>query len=100
MNNFYNNADYISQDQQAVVVQGSSTYSIVYNISDSSFTLTIIGSPFDTVRQAMETAFLTSLRISRQDACKLLTSENVPGDSSSQYAGRTFPLSFCSSAIQ
>ncbi len=100
MNNFYNHADYISQDQQAVVVQGSSTYSIVYNIPDSSFTLTIIGSPFDIVRQVMETVFLNSLGISQQDACKLLVSENVPGDSSNQYAGQTFRLSFCSSAVQ
>ena len=95
MNNFYNSADYIAQNQRAIVIQQSSTYDIVYNVSDSGFTLTVFSMPFETVRQTAEAALLNLLGISKQDACKLSVYENVTGNASGQYAGRSFPLSFC-----
>jgi hypothetical protein len=95
MNNFYKNAGYIAQDQQTVVIQQASTYSIVYDVSDSSFTLTISSAPLDAVRQAAEAAFLSSLGISQQDACKLRVYEDISGGVPNQYAGKSFPLSFC-----
>ena len=96
MNNFYKSADYIDQDQRAVVVQQASTYNIVYYISNSGFTLTILGAPSQADRQMAEAAFLASLGISQQDACKLSVYENFPGNLS--IAPRQQNLSFCTSS--
>lgn len=98
MNNFYKNADYIAQDQQAVVIQQTATYALVYNVSDSSFALTVFSTPFEIVRQAAENAFLSTLNISEQDACKLSVYEGVSGDMPDQYIGKTLPLSFCAAS--
>jgi hypothetical protein len=76
MNNFYNSAAYIDQAQQTVVIEQSSTYSISYNIADSSFTLNILGTPSEATRQGAEAAFLAALGISQQDACELSVYEN------------------------
>jgi hypothetical protein len=95
MNNFYKNIVYVAQDQQDMVIQQSSTYDVVYNFSGSSFTLTVFGVPFETVRQAAEAGFLDLLGIKEQDACKLSVYENISGIASAQYAGKTLPLSFC-----
>ena len=76
MNNFYKNASYIAQDQNAVVIQQTVNYGIFYNISNSNFTITIFSAPVDAVRQTAEAAFLSSLDISQQDACKLSVYEN------------------------
>jgi len=97
MNNFYDSADYIDQAQQAVVVQQTSTYVTVYNIADSSFSITVLSMPFETAQQAAEAAFLNTLNISQGDACKLNVHENVPSNVSSQYAGKSLLLSFCKS---
>ncbi len=96
MNNFYKNAYYITQNQQNVVIQQTSTYDIVYNASDGSFTFGIFSLPLAVVRQAAEAAFLNSLGISEQDACKLGVYEVVSGSIFNQYPGKSFPLSFCS----
>jgi hypothetical protein len=99
MNNFYRSASYIAQEQKAVVIQQTSTYDIVYNVSDSSFAITVFSVPFEAVRQTAEAAFLNSLGVSRQDACKLMVHENVSGGVASQYAGASFSLSFCPGAV-
>ncbi len=93
--NFYNTADYITQDQQTVVMNQTSTYSIVYNVSDSSFIITILAEPLEANRQLAEAAFLKSLKISEQSACKLNVYEAVPASVSDQASGKPFPLSFC-----
>jgi hypothetical protein len=94
-NNFYKSADYIAQDQQMVVIRQSSTYIIVYNVSNSSFTVTIQSVPLEAVRQTAEAAFLNSLGISQQDACKLNVYESVLANVSDKYVGKSLPLSFC-----
>lgn len=94
-NNFYKSADYITQDQQTVVIQQAPTYSIVYNVSDSSFIISILSAPLEAARQAAETAFLNSLGISQKDACALNVYEGVPASVSNKYIGEPFPLSFC-----
>lgn len=98
VNNFYKNADYIAQDQNAVVIQQTVNYGIFYNILNSGFTITIFSAPFDAVRQTAEVAFLSSLNISQQDACKLSVYENASGNIANEYAGQSFPLSFCASS--
>ncbi len=98
MNNFYKSADYITQDQQTVVIHGTDQYSIQYNAGDSSFSIGILSAPLEAARQAAEAELLSALGISKQDACKLTVYEGVPAYVSSQYVGRNFPLSFCGNA--
>ncbi len=93
--NFYNNASYITQDQQAVVIQENVQYTIVYNVGDSSFVISLLSTPLEAARQAAESAFLSALGISEQDACKLEVYEGVPISISDEYPGESFPLSFC-----
>lgn len=96
--NFYKSADYTTQDKETVVVHATSTYSIVYNVSDSSFIITLLAMPLEAARQAAETAFLSYLGVSKQDACKLNVYEGVPASVSDQYSGTPIPLSFCGNA--
>lgn len=95
MNNFYNNAAYLDQDEQAVVVQQSSTYSFIYSIPNSSFTITITRTPFEAARQTAEAAFLNVLGISQFDACKLNVTINTPYNIDSNPADQGLGLSFC-----
>lgn len=97
MNNFYNNAAYIDQDEQVVVIQQSSTYGIFYNVSGSAFTLVLFGTPSEAAHQAAEGGFLASLGISQQDACKLSVYEIFPEDVSATASQHN--LSFCSGAF-
>lgn len=100
MNNFYKSALYIDQGQGAVVIQQTSTYSIIYNIPDSSFGVIIIpSSGSETGRQMAETAFLSTLNISEKDACKLTVYESITGGISGQQAGGSLPLSFCGVSV-
>jgi hypothetical protein len=95
MVNFYKNADYIDQDQQAVVIKQTSTYSIIYYLSGGSFSITISGTPFGAARQAAEDAFLNSLNIKITDACKLNVIEDAAYPAGDPNNGNSFPLSFC-----
>jgi hypothetical protein len=95
VNNFYQSADFITQDQQTVAVKSTPDYVIAYNVGDSSFAITLLSAPLEATRQAAEAAFLSKLGVSRQDACKLTVYEGVPASVSDQYVGQNFPLSFC-----
>jgi len=98
VNNFYNNPVFITQDQQTVVLAQTSTYSIVYNVADSSFMISLLSAPLAAARQDAETALLNILGVSESDACKLKVSEGVPISVSDEYPGENFPLSFCGSS--
>ena len=95
MNNFYNNAAYISQADQTLVIADVSNYVITYNISDSSFGIILLSLPLETTRQIAEAGFLAALGIAQQNACKLDVREWAPANVSPQYIGQSFPLSFC-----
>ncbi len=97
MNNFYNNAAYIDQNERVVVIQQNSTYGIFYDISGSNFKLAIFRTPSKAVRQAAEAGFLASLGISQQDACRLNPYETFPEDVSA--TSNQHSLSFCSGAF-
>jgi hypothetical protein len=95
MNNFYSKAVYIDSNEQTVVIQQTPNYGIFYNISGSSFVITLLSAPLEAAQQAAESAFISNLGISQQDACKLTVYENVPASVSSQYVGQSSSLSFC-----
>jgi hypothetical protein len=95
VNNFYQNAQTITQDKQAVIIQNNADYAITYNVPDSSFSIAILSTPLEAARQEAESAFLSELGISQQVACKLTVYEGVPISVSDEYPGESFPLSFC-----
>lgn len=95
MNNFYQNAQTITTDGQAVIMTSTDDYAITYNVSDSSFAIVIESTPLESARQEAESAFLNILGVSRSDACKLTVYEGVPVGVSDEYPGENFPLSFC-----
>jgi hypothetical protein len=99
VNNFYKSAAYVTQDRQTVVLEQTSTYSIVYNTSDSGFIISLLSTPLPAARTAAETAFLQNLGISQQGACKLTVQEGVPINVSDQYPGENLGLSFCPGAV-
>ncbi len=95
MNNFYLTAQAITQDKEAVILTNTGDYAISYYVPDSSFSIALLSTPLNAARQAAESAFLSKLGISQQDACKLTVTEGVPIGVSDQYPGESFPLSFC-----
>ncbi len=99
MNNFYTNAAYIDQNQQAVVIQQSSTYNLIYYIPNNTFALTIFGTPLKIAQSEVEVGFLNALGISRIDACKLNVRVGVRYDIDPNDAGRNLGLSFCASGV-
>jgi hypothetical protein len=99
VNNFYKTAAFITQDGQTVAIAQTSSYSIAYNVLYSSFVITVLAPPLEANREAAEAAFLSSLGISKQDACKLDIYEGVPASVSDQDSGRPYVLSFCPGSV-
>ncbi|HEX4104173.1 MAG TPA: hypothetical protein VHZ04_01695, partial [Candidatus Paceibacterota bacterium] len=99
VNNFYENPDYVTTDNQTVVLTENATYTIVYNVSDSSFIISLLSTPLPAARTAAESAFLQQLGITESDACKLNVDEGVPISVSDQYPGEDLGLSFCPGAV-
>jgi hypothetical protein len=97
--NIYKSNDYITQDQQTVVLVENDTYTTVYNRDDSGFIIALLSVPgsLQTARDAAEANFLSQLGISESDACKLAVDERVL-DKSSPYDGELMGLSFCGSS--
>ncbi len=99
VNNFYKTMDYITHDQQTVVLAENEAYTVVYNRSDSGFIIGILAEPLQAARDAAEAAFLNQLEVSKSDACNLTVDERVL-DTNSPYDGELIGLSFCPGAIQ
>jgi hypothetical protein len=100
VNNFYKTMDYITADNENVVLAETSDYSDDYVRAGSSFIidLTVVTSSLQDVRAAAEAAFMSQLGVSESDACKLNVDEGVT-DKNSSYYGDSFGLSFCSSTL-
>lgn len=99
VNNFYGTMDYITEDDETVVLAENDNYSISYYRPDSGFIIVFTSVPagtFQTERAAAESAFLSQLGISQSDACKLSVNERVT-DNTSPYDGELMGLSFCPS---
>ncbi len=70
-------------------------YNISYNGREDSFLISITGSPFEDKRQLAEQAFVTKLKVSQTDACRLKVSTTTPAFANPDQAGKSYPLSFC-----
>lgn len=96
VNNFYNNAQQVSEDHSSILLQEAGSYSISYYAPDSSFGILIEQTPFATVRTQAEAAFLEALGVSKTDACKLTVMVAVPYSVDPIDSTQNFGLSFCS----
>lgn len=70
-------------------------YKITYYPDDQAFLITVLASPFETIRQAAEEEFLASLEINQAQACKLDVFITTPYSVNPNYAGQNHRLSFC-----
>ena len=93
--NFYRDTTYFAPDQHAVVIRQAPDYDIVYDVSNGYFVVNMFLKPLDDTRRAAEAAFLETLNISEQDACKLTVHEFATGLASRTPPYNMFPLSFC-----
>jgi len=100
VNNFYTTMDYITKDNETVVLAENDTFTIDYDRNDSGFIIALISVPgsLQDARTAAETVFLQQLGVSQSDACKLNVDERVI-DKTSPYDGQLMGLSFCPSTI-
>lgn len=96
VNNFYNTMDYITEDDETVVLVENDDYSISYYRPDSGFIIVFTSIPgsFQAEQAVAESDFLSQLGISQSDACKLSVNERVI-DTTSPYDGQLMGLSFC-----
>ena len=95
VNNFYRNAAYLAADEHTVVIRQAPDYDIVYDVPDSHFVINLFLKPLKDARRAAEAAFLKTLNVSEQDACKLTVHEFVTGLASRIYLVGPTSLSFC-----
>jgi hypothetical protein len=93
INNFYNLP--LAIDEEFLILKNTNDYQITYDTDNNQFFVYASSSPLDAARQKGETAFLSLLGVSQQDACKLNVLEGFPQGSS--MANAQLGLSFCSS---
>src|SRR5207244_1218041 len=90
--NFYKGAE-INKENDAYFLSDPNKYQILYINQTNSFLISIIGSPFEDIRQEAEKAFLQKVQLSKVDACKLNVQITTPYYVNPDYSGKTYPLS-------
>ena len=95
VNNFYKHPVEISSDRTSVLVAKSGAYLIGYYTPNSAFIIAIMATPVPEMQTEAEAVFLSTLGISKGDACKLNVNVGVPYRVDPSYAGENLPLSFC-----
>lgn len=78
-----------------VAFEETQDYQLVYIKPFNYFIVSVLGSPFEEARSKAEIAFLNSLGVSKEDACKLDVVVNTPSFANPDFAGKDYPLSFC-----
>lgn len=92
--NFYNSP--LVLDEEFLILENTSDYQITYDTENNQFFVYASSSPLEAARQEGESALLSLLGISKQDACKLNVVDGFPQGSS--MANVQEGLSFCSSS--
>lgn len=82
---------------QSIQFVQTGQYIIQYSQTSDSFLISIQSAPFDSNRKKAEEAFLESLDITKEDACKLDVSITTPQSVNPKEAGTIYRLSFCTS---
>ena len=76
-------------------IKNTSSYEIVYLGSLKSFVISLYGENLNDSRNKAEQAFLESLGITKDEACKLDVTLAVAPEASKSAAGKNYGLSFC-----
>jgi hypothetical protein len=95
MNNFYAADSTQVIEDGVLMIKKTANYWITYDPANSTFWIAVSGTPFVTIRAAAEQDFLTTLGVSKTDACKLDVSVGAPYTSGSSASSQSVPLSFC-----
>lgn len=93
--NFYKTAPKIDKSGDVYIKNDPSTYQILYVSKFDQFLISILSSPFETVRLEAEQSFINSLEITEQEACSLNVSITTPSFVNSDESGKSYKLSFC-----
>lgn len=94
VNNPYISPVQLSQMGDSLMVEQPG-YSLVYLKPFGQFLISITASPFAENRQLAETAFLSRLGITQNQACQLKVTITTPLSINPNEAGQNYPLSFC-----
>lgn len=94
INNFYQQATETKEDGFAKFVD-EKDYQIMYIPVDNSFLISILGAPFEEIRNQAEKEFLKKLNITQEEACRLNVNITTPAYINPSFAGKVYKLSFC-----
>lgn len=94
INNIYISPVKINPEKDVLLIDNKD-YQIGYLALFKKFTITIYSSNFETTRKIAEEEFLNKLEINKEEACKLEVEVNPSNSTTDQFAGKSFPLSFC-----
>lgn len=78
-----------------VLIETKDEYHIIYHPENESFLVSVLSSPFETVREKAEEVFLKKLGITINEACKLDVSITTPRFINPIESGKIYGLSFC-----
>lgn len=93
VNNFTQNI--LSRTESSMIIADTSDYQIVYFQKEGSFLITLASQPATAARIKAESAFLSILNISKEQACKLTVALKIPYSVDENLAGPDYGLSFC-----
>lgn len=75
-------------------------YDILFNTADNSFTISILAEPLGSARIAAEQYLMDTLKISREDMCKLNYVVSTTSHVNATYGGTNLGFSFCPGAVK
>lgn len=94
VNNVYKNPIILNRKNDVTFFKNDK-YEFVYLPYYQVFIITIVGSPFQMYIKPAEEEFIKALGISKEQACKLNVELGTVVFANPDYAGKTYPLSFC-----
>lgn len=85
-----------SKKYQGLIYQDpNGNFQISYISSTKEYSLLILGYPFTQFRTEAENTFVSLLKTTNTEACKLNVSVSTPYFANPDESGKTYPLSFC-----
>lgn len=94
VNNFLDGGTVINNNKDTQFIK-TSEYQVIYLPQFNQFIITILSTPFLTVRQTAEEEFLQKTGVTQEQACRLDVTIGTTYDVDPINAGTNFPLSFC-----
>ncbi len=85
----------LEQTKDVLVIAQKLEYKIVYFKADETFLISLERSPLKQSQSLAESEFLTTLQITKEQACNLNVTVSVSKEADLQKAGQNFALSFC-----